>query len=227
MDNLEQKRCQNIKELNERGACHICGSTCRNSQGFAHFLEIEEKNKSCDGDTVSDMGHYNEHSMVPAPSLAPMRTCACFGTPPADPNYWPYSLRVCDKCIQDDKGIGRIRNCGICGIIACDENCGPELVECTDESFQCNNLGCIQCRKMSDFKDMFSFTSKHINQLTGQRRMTRVCHICLEQSTPWVPLDFSCKGLRCKKQLVPSDLAELKRSRAFGSSPLNLLPVGI
>ena len=139
--------------------------------------------------------------------------------------YYKQQLRVCDKCIQDDKGIGRIRNCGICGIIACDENCGPELVECTDESFQCNNLGCIQCRKMSDFKDMFSFTSKNINQLTGQRRMTRVCHICLEQSTPWVPLDFSCKGLRCKKQLVPSDLAELKRSRAFGSSPLNLLPV--
>ena len=102
MDNLEQKRCQNIKELNERGACHICGSTCRNSQGFAHFLEIEEKNKnkSCDGDTVSDVGgegHYNEHSMVPAPSLAPMRTCACFGTPPADPNYWPYSV----SCIMD------------------------------------------------------------------------------------------------------------------------------
>ena len=38
MDNLEQKRCQNIKELNERGACHICGSTCRNSQGFANVL---------------------------------------------------------------------------------------------------------------------------------------------------------------------------------------------
>ena len=30
-------------------------------------------------------------------------------------------LRVCEKCIQDDIGIGRVRNCGICGVVACDE----------------------------------------------------------------------------------------------------------
>lgn len=37
-------------------------------------------------------------------------------------------------CIKDDATslTGRIRHCGICGVVACDEDCGVELVECTD-----------------------------------------------------------------------------------------------
>jgi hypothetical protein len=65
-----------------------------------------------------------------------MRTCGCSGS------TWPYSLRVCDMCIKDDATslTGRIRHCGICWVVACDEDCGVELVECTDaESW--NNAG--------------------------------------------------------------------------------------
>lgn len=83
---LEQKRRQNIKDLNERGACHICGSTCRPQ----HFNEEKSSSEAI----VAAGGNYNENSMVPAPSLAPMRTCACFGMSPSDPDYWPYSVSV-------------------------------------------------------------------------------------------------------------------------------------
>jgi hypothetical protein len=68
--------------------------------------------------------------------MASMRTCGCYGS------TWPYSLRVCDMCIKDDAAslTGRVRHCGICGVVACDEDCGVELVECTDvESW--NNAG--------------------------------------------------------------------------------------
>lgn len=43
-------------------------------------------------------------------------------------------------CIADDVAVGRIRNCGICGVVACDEDCGVELVECTDTE-EWNNEG--------------------------------------------------------------------------------------
>lgn len=68
--------------------------------------------------------------------VAGMRTCGCAGS------NWPYSLRVCDMCVKDDAAslTGRVRHCGICGVVACDEDCGVELVECTDvESW--NNAG--------------------------------------------------------------------------------------
>lgn len=62
-----------------------------------------------------------------------MRICSCFGVSTDDINDWPYSLRVCEMCIADDATTGRIRCCGICGVVACDENCGEEMVECTDD----------------------------------------------------------------------------------------------
>ena len=82
---LEQKRRDNIEQLNASGACHICGSNSRNSKGFNHFVDNEEKITK----------YTNEHSMVKAPDLAAMRTCACFGQSPDDPDYWPYSVSTC------------------------------------------------------------------------------------------------------------------------------------
>jgi hypothetical protein len=158
-------------------------------------------------------------------------------SPPSRSLHTP-QLRVCDRCIEDDKGIGRIRNCGICGSVACDENCGPELLECTD-SAEWNNAGCIDCRKMGDFSEMEIFKRQcasappHGGRGGGRRgraggldepRITRVCTKCLEQSTPWVRYDFVCRRFRCETRLVPSDVVERKRFCTFGSSPLNLLP---
>ena len=90
---LEQKRRDNIKQLNATGACHICGSTCRNSQGFNHFMDNVDNNASGSG------GNYNENSMVRPPNLAAMRTCSCFGISPSDPDYWPYSVSLCMSCV--------------------------------------------------------------------------------------------------------------------------------
>ena len=81
---LEQKRRDNIEKLNASGACHICGSNSRNSKGFNHFVDNEEK--------IAKYG--NEHSMVKAPDLAAMKTCACWGQSPDDPDYWPYSVSI-------------------------------------------------------------------------------------------------------------------------------------
>ena len=133
-------------------------------------------------------------------------------------------IRVCDKCIEDDKCIGRIRNCGICGAVACDENCGTELLECTDCA-EWNNAGCLECRGMGDFSDMDIFRNEKIPPANrGEPRISRICTKCLEQSTPWVKYDFACRRFRCETRLVPSDVAERKRFCTFGSSPLNLLP---
>ncbi len=146
---------------------------------------------------------------------------------------------MCDRCIEDDRGIGRIRNCGICGTVACDENCGPELLECTD-SAEWNNAGCIECRRMVDFSEMDIFKGRDGTSSPGGKggrrggdlggvwydepRITRVCAQCIEQSTPWVRYDFVCRRFRCETRLVPSDVVERKRFCTFGSSPLNLLP---
>jgi hypothetical protein len=113
---LETKRRQNIRDLNATGACHICGSSSRHTGGLSRLI--------ADDDSVS------------GDEVAGMRTCGCTGS------TWPYSLRVCDMCIKDDAAslTGRVRHCGICGVVACDEDCGVELVECTDvESW--NNAG--------------------------------------------------------------------------------------
>jgi hypothetical protein len=46
---LEQKRRQKIGELNASGACHICGSTCRNSRGFKHYFLNGDEHANVDG----------------------------------------------------------------------------------------------------------------------------------------------------------------------------------
>ena len=109
---LETKRRQNIRELNAAKACHICGSSSRHTGGLSRLIAHDDESVSSQG---SD-------------EIAGMRTCGCFGFD------YPYSLRVCDMCIKDDATslTGRIRHCGICGVVACDEDCGVELVECTD-----------------------------------------------------------------------------------------------
>ena len=79
---LEQKRRQNIDQLNQSSACHICGSNSRNTEGFHHAVNVSEIG-----------GNYNENSMVRPPNISAMRTCACFGnTSPDSDDYWPYSV---------------------------------------------------------------------------------------------------------------------------------------
>ena len=85
---------------------------------------------------IKDDGNDNDDDSSNSDEVAGMRTCGCAGS------NWPYSLRVCDMCVRDDAAslTGRVRHCGICGVVACDEDCGVELVECTDvESW--NNAG--------------------------------------------------------------------------------------
>jgi len=78
---------------------------------------------------------------------------------------------------------------------------------------------------MGDFSEMDIFRKKAPKKNDhGEPRCTRICTKCLEQSTPWVKYDFVCRRFRCETRLVPSDIAERKRFRTFGSSPLNLLP---
>jgi len=82
---LEQKRRQNIDQLNQSGACHICGSNKRNTEGFHHAVNVGEQQG----------GNYNENSMVRPPNISAMRTCACFGnTSPDSDDYWPYSVSL-------------------------------------------------------------------------------------------------------------------------------------
>ena len=84
---LEQKRRDNINQLNATGACHICGSKCRSNSEFHHAVD--------NLDTSGDGYYHNKDSMIRPATLdvAPMRTCSCFGSDPSDPNYWPYSVR--------------------------------------------------------------------------------------------------------------------------------------
>jgi len=215
----EKKRRQNIDTLNASGACHICGSTARNTRGFSHCLDDENSEQQ-------PRYHYNEMgtSLIPAPQTAPMRSCACFNQSKSDPDYWPYSLRVCEMCIADDCTTGRVRNCGMCGAVACDADCGVEMAECTDNEGW-NNMGCLECRRKECFSeiDVFKTATKGPDG-RDVPKMTRVCVKCLEQCTPWVRYDFTCRLFKCNTRLVPSDVMERKRFRTFGSSPLNLLP---
>lgn len=221
----EKKRRQNIDALNARKACHICGSTSRNNKGFCHWIDHEQQQQQQGNDT-RPQHHYNEMgtSLVPAPQTASMRTCACFNQSKSDPDYWPYSLRVCEMCIADDCTTGRIRNCGICGAVACDENCGVEMAECTDNPGW-NNMGCLECRRFECFSQIDIFrTNTRAPDGTVVPRMTRVCVKCLEQCTPWVKYDFTCRLFKCNTRLVPSEIMERKRYKQFAGSPLNLLP---
>jgi hypothetical protein len=82
---LEQKRRQNIDQLNQSSACHICGSNSRNTEGFHHAVNVTEQQG----------GNYNENSMVRPPNISAMRTCACFGNnSPDSDDYWPYSVSL-------------------------------------------------------------------------------------------------------------------------------------
>mmetsp|Transcript_10827 Transcript_10827/g.16511 ORF Transcript_10827/g.16511 Transcript_10827/m.16511 type:complete len:615 (+) Transcript_10827:123-1967(+) len=220
----ENKRRQNVDALNASGACHICGSTARNTKGFSHCLDHEE-NSSSSSSAQQPRYHYNEMgtSLIPAPQTAPMRSCACFNQSKSDPDYWPYSIRVCEMCIADDCTTGRVRNCGICGAVACDENCGVEMAECTDNEGW-NNMGCLECRRKECFSEIDVFKTTTTTQGREVPKITRVCVKCLEQCTPWVRYDFTCRLFKCNTRLVPSDVVERKRFRTFGSSPLNLLP---
>eukprot|EP00804_Cyclotella_cryptica_P009766 CCRYP_013219-RA/>CCRYP_013219-RA protein AED:0.04 eAED:0.04 QI:203/1/1/1/1/1/2/669/651 len=215
---LEKRRRQNIRLLNTTGACHICGSSCRHSGGLNRLLD--------DGSA----GAANE-------AAASMRTCGCYGS------SWPYSLRVCEMCIRDDvaSSMGRVRHCGICGVVACDEECGVDLVECTDvESW--NNPGCLECRKMESFREIEIFRTpppanfQSITSNNGENvtegalisplpRMTRVCSKCLSSFTPWVKYDFVCRRFKCQTRLVPSDIAERKRHCLLASSRSPLLKI--
>ena len=65
--------------------------------------------------------------------------------------------------------------------MACDENCGPELLECTDTP-EWNNAGCIECRHMDDFSEMEIF--KPTKQPPQQPQ---------QQHQPGVPLP-QCQG---------------------------------
>ena len=86
---LEQKRRDNINQLNATGACHICGSKCRRNSEFHHAVDTANF-------TSGDGYYHNKDSMIRPATLdvAPMRTCSCFGSDPSDPNYWPYSVRI-------------------------------------------------------------------------------------------------------------------------------------
>ena len=221
----ENKRRKNIDALMASGACHICGSTARNTKGFSHCLDHEDSSSNY-ASAQQQQHHYNDMgtSIVPAPQTASMRSCACFGQSKSDPDYWPYSLRCCEMCIADDCTTGRVRSCGICGAVACDENCGVELVECTDDP-EWNNMGCLECRRKECFSEIDIFKTQTVApDGTNVPRMTRVCVKCLEKCTPWVKYDFTCRLFKCKTRLVPSNVMERKRFRTFGSSPLNLLP---
>ena len=91
---LEQKRLQNIAQLNADGACHICGSNCRNSNGFSQHI-LGNQYSSMDGPN-----YCNEKSMVKSPSMAAMRTCSCFGIPETDADYCPSSVRCMRKIMS-------------------------------------------------------------------------------------------------------------------------------
>jgi len=137
---LEKKRRDSVSLYNASGACHICGSSCRNKRGFSHAIECAATSSSSPGsggcvlsDRVHSDGYGDGDSMVPRADRSVMRVCSCFDQEADDPDYSPYSIRVCEMCIRNDVNIGRIIHCGMCGVVACDEDCGPVMYECTGE----------------------------------------------------------------------------------------------
>ena len=199
---LERRRRQNIAELNAAGSCHICGSAARNSKGFSHFMDTEDNN-------------------VDPPEIAEMRMCACFQRP-KNRSFDSVPLRVCEMCILDDALTGRIRCCGLCGIVACDENC-VELVECTDNE-EWNNEGCLECRGFESFNEIDNFRHrKH----AGCSRVNRICTQCLDLFTlvslsGFSNYQFKCRYFKCNRLLVQSDIVELKRF--LKPFPVSMLP---
>ncbi|KAL7532110.1 hypothetical protein ACHAXR_007113 [Thalassiosira sp. AJA248-18] len=217
-ENLERKRRQNIIELKKSGVCHLCESSS-GSRSYCRFIGNDDDADNQEGEAI-EAAH--AHAAAADPPLeeevVPMRTCMCYG----NSTSWPYPLKVCEMCIADDLTTGRVRSCGICGVVACDENCGVELVETTDrESW--NNAGCLECRGMESFSEIELFRRRpHPN---GIPRATRVCTNCLELFSLFsygMKYHFTCRYFKCNNILVPSHIAELKRfMKPF---PLSLLP---
>lgn len=217
-ENLERKRRLNIAELKKSAACHLC--KCTGTRSIGRFIGNDEGE---DGGAARDETQTHDHdgastmSAINPPSNLPMRTCMCHGN-----CNWPYPLKVCEMCVADDATTGRIRSCGICGVVACDENCGVELVECTDDN-ELFNAGCLECRGMESFSEMELFRRRpHPN---GVARATRVCKDCLELFSLFSlgsKYHFKCPKFKCNNLLVPSDIVELKRN--MKPFPLSLLP---
>ncbi|KAL7484023.1 hypothetical protein ACHAW6_009666 [Cyclotella cf. meneghiniana] len=132
-EKLEAKRRQNIVRLQEAACCHICecssGRRC-----FFNFIPYHGQQFK-EGDNKEQVmlnsSELEDSGSQPGEPMQ-MRTCRCFGVE-EDNDCLPYSLRVCEMCMKDDAVTGRIRCCGLCGIVACDEDCGAwEMVECMD-----------------------------------------------------------------------------------------------
>ena len=189
-ENLERKRREDIRSLNKAECCHLC-RCASGTRSYRRFVGDEDHVSASDGDAKSSSAAPASSasaaaaSIIPAPpsslSLRPdssepaMRTCMCYGNVPD----WPYGLRVCEMCIADDlkSCTGRIRCCGICGVVACDEDCGVELVEVTDRE-EWENAGCLECRGMEEFSEMELFRKRPYPR--GSPRVTRVCVNCME-----------------------------------------------
>ena len=237
-DNLERKRRQHIVELNRTGGCHLCGCTT-GSRSFRHFVgstdgdeqhqqrdeqqHVDDQQQShIDGRLQDDVPQDPDIVTTygaPSNNSTPMRTCMCYG----NTTSWPFSLKVCEMCIADDVHTGRIRTCGICGVVACDENCGVELIEVTDKD-EWTNAGCLQCRGMESFSEMELFRRKPYPN--DKPRATRVCVKCLELFSLFsfgTRYDFTCRYFKCSNRLIPSSIMELKRS--ITSFPLSEVPV--
>lgn len=205
---LERRRRQNLAHLNATGACHICGSAKRNPKGFSHFID-NENNINDDDDDGSP------------PEIAEMRMCACFQRP-FNRHHDSCPLRVCEMCILDDATTGRIRCCGLCGIVACDENC-VELVECTDNE-EWNNEGCLECRGLESFNEIDIFRRR---RHADYPRINRICTKCLDLFTlvslsGFSNYQFKCRYFKCNRLLVQSDIVELKRF--LKPFPVSMLP---
>lgn len=168
------------------------------------------------------MDNENNMSNDEEPSkIAEMRMCACFQRP-SNRNHDSIPLRVCEMCIADDVLTGRIRCCGLCGIVACDENC-VELVECTDNE-EWNNEGCLECRGFESFNEIEIF---RLRRHAHSPRVNRICTKCLNLFT-LVSLSglsnyqFKCRYFKCNRLLVQSDIVELKRF--LKPFPVSMLP---
>lgn len=213
-DNLERKRRQKIGPLLESGACHLC-ECITGSRSYRRFVGNDG---ACD-DVYDDIGESDMHQEETIEK--PMRTCMCHPGKGQIPTSWPFPLKVCEQCISDDLSTGRVRCCGICGVVACDEKCGIELAEVTDKD-SWNNAGCLECRGMESFSEMELFRRKGTN---GKPRVTRICTACLELFSLFSygnKYHFKCRYFKCNNILVPSDIVELKRD--MKPFPLGMLP---
>ena len=97
---LERKRRDNVSVYNAAGACHICGSSCRNKRGFSHAIECAASSSPGSGgcafvsDRVHSDGYGDGDSMVPRADRSAMKVCSCFDQGEDDPDYSPYSVRA-------------------------------------------------------------------------------------------------------------------------------------